>query len=95
MNKNKDTRRSFFRLAAIATVLLLAFLFLRKDNIFRWIQAGFTIRSQEDRIEFLEKDNARMDERLKDLTTNKDSLETFARERFDFSRPDEDVYKVE
>ena len=95
MNKNKDTRKSFFRLAAIATVLLLAFLFLRKDNIFRWIQSAFTIRSQEKRIEYLEKDNARMDERLKDLTTDRDTLETYARERFDFSAPGETVYKVE
>ena len=95
MNKNKDNRKSFFRLAAIATVLLLAFLFLRKDNIFRWIQSAFTIRSQEKRIEYLEKDNARMDERLKDLTTDRDTLETYARERFDFSAPGETVYKVE
>ena len=36
-----------------------------------------------------------MDESIEDLKTNKDSLEKFARERFHFAAPGEDVYLIE
>ena len=73
--------RSFFRFAIILTAVFVIFLFLKKDNVIRWIQAGFTLRSQRRQIEL--------------LSTNRDSLETYARERFYFSKEGEDVYIIE
>ena len=73
--------RSFFRFAIILTAVFVIFLFLKKDNVIRWIQAGFTLRSQRRQIEL--------------LLTNRDSLETYARERFYFSKEGEDVYIIE
>ena len=58
----------------------------------RWVQAGFTIRDQERRIEALKKDNDRLDAEIRMLSTSRDSLEQFAREQFGFAEPGDDVY---
>ena len=39
-----------------------------------------------------EEKTVEMDGRINDLKTDRDSLEKFAREKFFFSAPDEDVY---
>ena len=87
--------RSFFRFAIILTAVFVIFLFLKKDNVIRWIQAGFTHRSQRRQIEAVEAENARLDRQIELLSTNRDSLETYARERFYFSKEGEDVYIIE
>ena len=61
----------------------------------RWVQAGFTLRSQERRIEALKEDNQKLDERIHMLSTSRDSLEKFAREEFGFAEPGDDVYLEE
>ena len=99
-NRSKDgsnrEERSFLRYAIISTaIFLLFFCVIKRDNLFRWIEAGFTIRSQEKQMEFLETDIQRLQEEVKTLTTDKDSLEKFAREKFLFSEPGEDVYVLE
>lgn len=77
----------------------LAFLIIicvnKKDNLIRWIQAGFTLKRQEKQIELYVEQNKALDEKIKSLSTDRDSLETFARENFNFSAPGEDVYIVD
>lgn len=92
---NSAPQRSFLRFAIIITAVFVLFLLFKKDGVIRWVQAGFTIASQERRIEALEKDNARLDERIGQLSSSTDSLETFAREEFGFAEPGDDVYIVE
>lgn len=100
-NRSKDTdstraERSFVRYAIVATAFFLIFIcFIKRDNLFRWVEAGFTVRSQEKRMEQLRVDNERLREELKTLTTDRDSLEKFAREKFLFAAPGEDVYVEE
>lgn len=98
-DKSKDSKRveqrSFFRFAIVVTALTVLFLFLRTDNVVRWIQAGFTLRRQERQIEALETDNARLDKEIRMLSSDRDTLETFAREHFYFAAPGDDVYIVE
>ena len=98
-NKDKDgskaEQRSFLRFAIVITAVFVLFLFIKKDNLVRWIQAGFTLRQQERRIEALTEDNARLDERMHMLSTSRDSLEKFAREEFGFAEPGDDVYLEE
>ena len=89
---NKAEQRSFLRFAIIATAVFVVFLFVKKDNLVRWVQAGFTIGRQERRIEALKEDNARLDGQMHMLTTSRDSLEKFAREEFGFAEPGDDVY---
>ena len=89
---NKAPQRSFLRFAIVFTAIIVLFLFLKKDSIISWIQAGFTLRQQEKRIEALKEDNKRLDEQIHLLSTSRDSLETFAREEFGFAEPGDDVY---
>lgn len=89
---NRKEQRSFLRLAIVATALFVIFLFLKKDNVIRWIDAGFTLRRQERQIEALTNDNRRLDEEINRLSTNRDSLERYARETYHFAEPGDDVY---
>lgn len=92
MSKSPDIRRSFLRYAIVATVLFVAFLFLKSDNIIRWIQAGFTLKNQERQIEMLRQKNEELDRKIELMSTDKDSLEIFSREEFFFAAPGDDVY---
>jgi len=98
-DRSKDgkdaSQRSFIRFAIITLTLFTALMFLKKDNIIRWIQAGVTINEQKVEIERLKRNIDAMDKRMKSLSSNKDSLETYARERFGFSKTDEDVYLLD
>jgi cell division protein FtsB len=98
-DKSKDGsragQRSFIRFAIVITAVFVLFLFIKKDSVVRWVQAGFTLRAQEKRIETLKEDNQRLDERIHMLSTSRDSLEKFAREEFGFAEPGDDVYLEE
>ena len=95
MEKYKDIRRSFWRYAAVLTALALLFLFLKRDNLVRWIQAGMEIRSQQAQIEALEEENRLLEDSIRFLTSDKDSLEKFAREKYHFAQKGDDVFIVE
>lgn len=92
---NKKEQRSFLRYAIVATAVFVIFLFVKKDNVIRWIQAGFMLKKQERQIELYEEKNAELDRRIRMMSTNRDTLETFAREEFYFSEPGDDVYIIE
>jgi cell division protein FtsB len=92
---NKKEQRSFLRYAIIATVLFAVFLFLKKDNVVNWVQAGFTLRRQRNQIEQLERENEELDRRIKVMRENRDTLERYAREEFYFAEPGDDVYIFE
>lgn len=97
-NRKKDgsrhEQRSFVRYALVVTCLMLAFLLFKKDNIFRWIEAAFTVRRQENTIEELQKRTERLDAQIRTLSANRDTLERFARENLGFAEPGDDVYLV-
>ena len=89
---NRVEQRSFVRFAIVITAVFVLFLFIKKDNVARWIQAGFTLGRQERRIEQLKQENDRLDKLIRTLSTSRDSLEKFAREEFGFAEPGDDVY---
>ena len=95
-NKDKDgnrqEQRSFLRYAIVATSVMLLFLFVKKDNVFRWVEAGFTIRRQERQIEYLKQETDRLEEEARMLTNDPDTLERYAREQLGFAEPGDDVY---
>lgn len=95
-NREKDgnnaPQRSFLRFAIVITAIFVLFLFVKKDNLVRWAQAGFTLGQQQRRIEQLKQDNDKLDEQMHMLSTSRDSLEKFAREEFGFAEPGDDVY---
>jgi len=91
---SKREQRSFIRFSIIALAVATVLLFARRDNVVRWIQAGFTIGRQEREIERYREEISVMEERIRDLKTDRDSLEKYAREQFNFAREGDDVYLV-
>ena len=77
-----------------SAIFLIVVCFLTHDNLFNWIRAGFTIHRQQRQIERLRTDISDLDARIGSLSTQKDTLEKFARENFLFAEPGDDVYLV-
>lgn len=76
-----------------STLAFLLFICLsRTGNVFRWAQAGLTLRRQHRQIERYNEEIRALDDQVRSLSTNRDTLEQFARERFHFAEPGEDVY---
>ena len=73
---------------------LVIILFFRHDNLIRWIRAGFTIRKQERQIEWYNKEISELDKQIEAMSTDRDTLEKFARETFLFAEPGDDVYLI-
>ena len=92
---NRREQRSFVRYAIVATALFVLFLFLKKDSIVNWVQAGITLRRQERQIEQYRQENEELDERIRMMTGDRDTLERYAREQFFFAEPGDDVYIIE
>lgn len=95
MKKISKEQHSFLRYAAIATFLCLVFLCLKRDSLITWISAGISLKQQHDYIESLEDSNEALLEKIQVLTTNRDSLERYARETYQFTAPGDDLYIVE
>lgn len=100
MGKIKDIfsgpHRSFAWFVVVVTSLFLILWLVGSGNTFiHWARAGAEIRRQEKLIDDLEQQNAEMDRKIKMIRTDKDTLEKFAREHFDFAAPGEDVYVIE
>ena len=93
--KNSE-KRSFFRYAIVATVIFIVLVgFVNQNNIVRWVKAGAEIRRQDRQIEKYRDEIKAMDDQIHGLTSNKDSLEQYARENFGFAEPGDDVYRTD
>jgi len=80
---------------AIVTLIFVAWiLFFDNNNVGEWFKAKRTLRAQQRQIEFYEKEIAQKEGRMEHLRSQKDSLETFAREEYGFHEEGEDVYIV-
>ena len=99
-DRDKDGRnaekRSFIRYAIVATAIFLIMVgFINQNNIVRWVRAGAEIKRQDKLMEKYNKEILEMDSQIHGLTSDKDSLERYARENFGFAEPGDDVYVVE
>ena len=65
------------------------------NTLVHWIKAGVEIRRQEKLIESYVEKNAELDRKVNMLKHDRDTLEKFAREQFNFAVPGEDVYIIE
>ena len=91
---NRKEERSFARVAIIASCIALLFLCLKRDNIFQWIKAELTIARQNKEIAANKAQIDELDRKIHILTEDKDSLETYVRERYHFSQKGDDVYLI-
>lgn len=83
----------FLPFVIIVTLLLAIWMFFFAHNsILSWIKAGVEVKRQEKTIKEYREDIDRMNTEIKALTSDRDSLEKFAREQYKFAAPDEDVY---
>ena len=83
----------FLPFVLIVTLIVgLWMVFLSHDSLINWARAGIEVKRQEAKIEEYRRDIEAMDAQIKALTENRDSLEKFARERYHFAAPGEDVY---
>ena len=100
MGKIRDIFRGPHRNFAIF-VIGVAVIFLFKwtvgsgNTIIHWIKAGIEVNRQEKIIEQYQVENAELDRRINMMKTDRDTLEKFAREQYNFAAPGEDVYVVE
>ena len=94
--KKEGSGLPFWKYALVATVLIVVVLLvIPAGGIPSWIKSGFEIRSQERQMESCREEIDALTGRIRDLSTNKDSLEKFAREQFGFTLPGEDVFREE
>jgi cell division protein FtsB len=79
----------------VTTVVAVILLFLSHNSVLNWVKATIEVKNQEKEMARLQAEIKEMDDEFNALTTNKDSLENFARETYHFAAPGDDVYIVE
>ena len=79
----------------LTSFLLFSWIFGPGHTFFNWGKAGIEVRRQEKVIKAYEEENAELDRRINMMKHDKDTLEKFAREQYNFAVPGEDVYIVE
>lgn len=79
----------------LVTIFFLVWvLFIDTSNLFVWFRDMDTVASQERQKEYYKEAILQTDEKLKELESNKDSLEKFAREQYLFHEADEEIFVV-
>ena len=80
-------------IAVLVFVLLL--LFNTRTSVFQMFRSLSTLHSQKKQEQYYRQAIQTTDERINQLTSNKDTLEMFARENYYFLEDGEDVFIVE
>lgn len=78
----------------VTLFFLVWILFIDTGNLFVWFGDMKTVSVQEQQKEYYRKAIKETEEKLKELESNKDSLEKFAREQYLFHEPDEEVFII-
>lgn len=76
------------------TVFLVWIIFLSKYNLVERVQMINNIKEMERDIEYYQEQIARDSVRLKELTTNKENLEKYAREQYYMKKKNEDIFVI-
>jgi cell division protein DivIC len=87
--------RIVFSKYTIVTLIFLLYLLLDTNNLAQWFKTGSTLRSQERQIKSYLEEIKQTEEQLTTLQSKKDSIESFAREKYYFLEDGETVYIVE
>ena len=92
----RGPHRKFAWFVVVSTLFLIGAWLVGPGNTFiHWGKSAIEVRRQEKLIEKYEIENAELDRRIKMISTDKDTLEKFAREQYNFAASGEDVYLVE
>lgn len=79
----------------VTTVVALWLLFFAHNSVLNWIRASVEVKNQEKEMARLQAEIDGMEQEIQTLSTNRDSLEKFARDTYHFAAPGEDVYILE
>ena len=79
----------------VTFAFLLTVGFIDKNNAIKWIQNKYKISQQERLIRQYKKDIQATDDKIKELTSDLDSLEKYARKHYYFQKENEEVFIVE
>ena len=79
----------------VSLFFIVWILFIDTNNLFNFYSNIRTVILQENQKKYYKEAIIHIDERLNELSSNRDSLEKYARERFLFHEPDEVIYIVE
>lgn len=79
----------------VSVIFLVWICFLDTNNIGQMVRARVTLRSQQRQIEFYKREIGKMDRKLEQLQSQRDTLEKFAREEYYYQNDGEDVYVIE
>ena len=89
--------RKVFAWYVVGVTALFLFLWIvgPGHTFIHWAKASIEARRQEKIIKTYEMENAELDRRINMMKNNRDTLEKFAREQYNFAVPGEDVYLLE
>ena len=79
----------------VGFIFLVYICFLDTNNVGQMIRARVTLGRQQRQIEFYKREISKMDRKLQQLRSERDSLEKFAREEYYYHQDGEDVYVIE
>ena len=79
----------------VGFIFLVWICFLDTNNVGQMIRARVTLGRQQRQIEFYKREISKMDRKLQQLRSERDSLEKFAREEYYYHQDGEDVYVIE
>ena len=93
--KRKDHNYLLPFVIVVTAIVATWLLFFANNSVLNWIKASVEERSQQSEMARLQQEIDEMDREIENLRTNRDSLESFARETYYFAAPGDDVYIVE
>ena len=79
----------------VGFIFLVWICFLDTNNVGQMLRSRVTLRRQERQIEFYKQEISKMNRKLEQLQSERDSLEKFAREEYYYHLDGEDVYVIE
>lgn len=79
----------------VTFVFAVIVLFVDRNNLIRWAGDYLEVLRQERVIRQYTRDIEELDRKIDQLTSDRDSLEKFAREEYYFHREDEEVFIVD
>ncbi len=93
--KRKDHNYLLPFVIVVTAIVATWLLFFANNSVLGWIKASVEEKSQQSEMARLQQEIDEMDREIENLRTNRDSLESFARETYHFAAPGDDVYIVE
>ncbi len=92
----KGEHKNFRIFVAFSTAVFVFIWIVGPGNTWiHWAKAGLEIKRQERQIREYQLEIEKMDKTVNMLKTDRDTLEKFAREQFQFAAPGDDVYVIE